>query len=69
MKPGDVVQIAGPRSGFRLDPNVTHLLIGGDETALPAIGSILEALPAGVAVEVFIEIPDEANAPWRAEGG
>lgn len=61
-KPGDVVQIAGPRSGFRLDPGVNHLLIGGDETALPAIGSILEALPAGLAVDAFVEIPDDADA-------
>ena len=61
-KPGDVVQIAGPRSGFRLEPQVTHLLIGGDETALPAIGSILEALPAGLAVDAFIEIPENGDA-------
>ncbi|PDT88541.1 NADPH-dependent ferric siderophore reductase [Bradyrhizobium sp. Y36] len=61
-KPGDVVQIAGPRSGFRIDPRVTHLLIGGDETALPAIGAILEALPAGLAVEAFVEIPEDADA-------
>lgn len=61
-KPGDVVQIAGPRSGFRLGPDVTHLLIGGDETALSAIGAILEALPAGLAVDAFIEIPEDADA-------
>lgn len=61
-KPGDVVQIAGPRSGFRLDPEVTHLLIGGDETALPAIGAILEALPAGIVVDAYIEIPEDADA-------
>lgn len=61
-KPGDVVQIAGPRSGFRLDPDVTHLLIGGDETALPAIGAILEALPAGLAVDVLVEIPEDTDA-------
>lgn len=61
-KPGDVVQIAGPRSGFRLDPEVTHLLIGGDETALPAIGAILEALPVGLTVDVFVEIPADADA-------
>lgn len=60
-KPGDVVQIAGPRSGFRLDPDVTHLLVGGDETALPAIGSILEALPSGLAVDAFVEIPEDAD--------
>jgi len=61
-RPGDVVQIAGPRSGFRLDPEITHLLIGGDETALPAIGAILEALPAGLAVDAFIEIPEDGDA-------
>jgi NADPH-dependent ferric siderophore reductase len=61
-KPGDVIQIAGPRSGFRLDPALSHLLIGGDETALPAIGSILEALPAGLSVDVFVEIPEDADA-------
>lgn len=55
---GDVIQIAGPRCGFRLDPEVEHLLIGGDETALPAIGSILEELPAGLKVTAFIEVPD-----------
>lgn len=61
-KPGDVVQIAGPRSGFRLDPEITRLLIGGDETALPAIGSILEALPPGLAVDVYVEVPEDADA-------
>ncbi|MGF3022106.1 siderophore-interacting protein [Methylobacterium aquaticum] len=61
-KPGDLVQIAGPRSGFRLDPEVTHLLIGGDETALPAIGSILESLPPGLAVDLYVEVPDDADA-------
>jgi len=61
-EPGDVVQIAGPRPGFRLDPQVTHLLIGGDETALPAIGAILEALPRGLSVDVVVEIPEDADA-------
>jgi NADPH-dependent ferric siderophore reductase len=58
---GDVIQIAGPRSGFRLDPEVRHLLIGGDETALPAIGAIVESLPAGLTVDAFIEIPGRAD--------
>lgn len=59
--PGDVVQIAGPRAGFQRDPDVSHLLIGGDETALPAISSILEALPPGLSVEAFVEIPDDGD--------
>lgn len=60
-KLGDTVQIAGPRSGFRLDPMVSHLLMGGDETALPAIGSILEALPEGLSVDVFVAIREDAD--------
>jgi NADPH-dependent ferric siderophore reductase len=58
---GDIVQIAGPRSGFRLHPMTTHLLIGGDETALPAIAGIIETLPPGIAVQAFIEVADPAE--------
>jgi len=57
-KAGDRIDIAGPRSGFRIGEATRHLLIGGDETALPAIRSIVEAIPAGVKVDAFIEIPD-----------
>lgn len=61
-KPGDVVQIAGPRSGFRLESHVSHLLIGGDETALPAIGAILESLPPTMTARAIVEIGSEADA-------
>lgn len=77
---GDVIQLAGPRSGFKLAPEVGHLLIGGDETALPAIGSILEKLPVGLKVTAFIEVPDsrdiqtiitmaDANITWLPRNG
>ncbi|MFD0488496.1 siderophore-interacting protein [Saccharopolyspora spinosporotrichia] len=36
-------------------------LLVGDETALPAIASILEALPSGVRAEVFAEVPDSGD--------
>ena len=55
---GDRIDVAGPRSGFRISEATGHLLIGGDETALPAIRSIIEALPPTVEVDAFIEIPD-----------
>lgn len=58
---GDVVQITGPRSGFLLGPEVPHLLIGGDETALPAIGSILEQLRPDLRVTAYVEIPEKAD--------
>jgi NADPH-dependent ferric siderophore reductase len=57
-KAGDTIEIAGPRAGFRLGKTTNSLLIGGDETALPAIASILASLPAGFVVQAYIEVAD-----------
>ncbi|TFD65656.1 siderophore-interacting protein [Cryobacterium ruanii] len=40
----------------------TELLLAGDETAAPAICSILESLPAGRRTRAFIEVPTQADA-------
>ncbi|WP_105035944.1 siderophore-interacting protein [Cryobacterium aureum] len=40
----------------------TELLLAGDETAAPAICSILESLPAGRRARAFIEVPTQADA-------
>ena len=40
----------------------TELLLVGDETATPAICSILESLPAGSRATAFIEVPSRADA-------
>ena len=56
-KPNDVIEIAGPRAGFRLASSTRHLLLGGDETALPAISSILGVLPENIEADAYIEIP------------
>ncbi|MGX7759444.1 siderophore-interacting protein [Streptomyces angustmyceticus] len=37
------------------------LLLAGDETALPAIGSLLDALPAGARALVCVEVADAAE--------
>ncbi|WP_349904254.1 siderophore-interacting protein [Parafrigoribacterium humi] len=39
-----------------------ELLLAGDETAAPAICSILESLPAGRRARAFIEVPDARDA-------
>jgi NADPH-dependent ferric siderophore reductase len=60
-RPGDKLVVAGPR-GSRLAPEgVDWWLLGGDETALPALARWLEVLPAGVPVHVLIEVsgPDD----------
>lgn len=66
---GDEVVIIGPDSrsidsaiGIDWHPgDATTLLLAGDETAAPAICSILESLPAGRSAQAFIEIPDAAD--------
>src|SRR5690606_28604114 len=37
------------------------LLLAGDETALPAIGAILESLPADARGPAYVEIPEPAD--------
>ncbi|MBO9695354.1 MAG: siderophore-interacting protein [Sphingopyxis sp.] len=60
-RPGDIVQLAGPRAGYRIDPLASAQLLIGDATALPAIAAIVEALPEGVAAHVFAEVADQAE--------
>lgn len=49
----------GPQSGLEWrPPSGAHTyLIAGDETAVPAVSSILESLPAAVRAHVFLEVP------------
>ncbi|MFT4167252.1 MAG: siderophore-interacting protein [Microlunatus sp.] len=58
---GDPAWIAGPKSSALLPRDVDWLLVGGDETALPAIGRLLEELPAGLPARVFVEVADAAH--------
>jgi NADPH-dependent ferric siderophore reductase len=54
--PGDVIEFAGPKRGFHADPAAPWTLLVGDETALPAIFAILEALPESAPAQAFIAI-------------
>ncbi|KAA2311408.1 siderophore-interacting protein [Pseudooceanicola sediminis] len=58
VKPGAQVGVTGPGGGDF--PGGAHLLIGGDETALPAIRRILATSDPGRRGEAFIEIGDAA---------
>jgi NADPH-dependent ferric siderophore reductase len=68
-KVGDRVVVVGPDARTP-DPTVgldwrpggaRHLLLVGDETAAPAICSIVEQLPAGVTAQAFVEVPGNAD--------
>ncbi|MFC5828608.1 siderophore-interacting protein [Nonomuraea insulae] len=67
VRPGDVAVLYGPNAGhevgrqggleFHPPAGTGCVLIAGDETAVPAICSVLECLPADLAGEVFMEVP------------
>jgi NADPH-dependent ferric siderophore reductase len=68
VRPGDIAALYGPDSRhegrhggleFRPPEGTGCVLIAGDETAVPAICSVLERMPAGLAGEVLMEVPGE----------
>ncbi|MFF8915396.1 siderophore-interacting protein [Streptomyces sp. NPDC015032] len=67
---GDVLGMVGPSSMYaRPLPDADWLLLAGDETALPAIGTLLESLPAGGRAVVCAEVADEAEEQVLASPG
>jgi NADPH-dependent ferric siderophore reductase len=58
---GDRIVTVGPSMAYEPQSDADPLVLVGDETALPAMSSILEELPAGARVEVFAEIADAAE--------
>jgi NADPH-dependent ferric siderophore reductase len=62
-RPGDEVAVSGPGRGYRVDPGAPAFLLAGDESAAPALGQVLAALPAGMPVAVHVEVADLAACP------
>ncbi|MFF2190340.1 siderophore-interacting protein [Streptomyces sp. NPDC058155] len=62
--PGDVLGMFGP-SAYFAEPvplgTTDWMLLAGDESALPAIGTIIEALPAGARAVAYVEVWDAAE--------
>ncbi|GAB7193055.1 hypothetical protein NUM3379_37640 [Kineococcus sp. NUM-3379] len=65
-RPGDPVVVLGPTAPgtgrmwgveFAPPPAARSLLLAGDETAVPAVAAILEALPAEAVVTALLEVP------------
>ena len=53
---GDKIALGGPGGRFTASLATPKWWIAGDESALPAIGMLLDALPASAAVDVHLEV-------------
>ncbi len=62
--------VSGPGRGYTVDPDAASYLLAGDETALPAIGQLLAAVPVTTLVRVLVEVahPD-ARLALPVHGG
>src|SRR5699024_6631397 len=68
---GDTISMLGPNrhlvgpdyGGIEFRPvTARNVLLVGDETAVPAVGSILEALPASISGHALLEVPEAGDA-------
>jgi NADPH-dependent ferric siderophore reductase len=55
-EPGHRAALSGPGRGYTVNRDAPAFLLGGDETAIPAISQLLESLPAEASVHVYIEV-------------
>jgi NADPH-dependent ferric siderophore reductase len=64
------VGVSEPGGRYDPDPTADFHVVIGDETALPAVATVLEALPADVPARAFLEVADageEQELPGSAE--
>ncbi|WP_436761539.1 siderophore-interacting protein [Streptosporangium sp. V21-05] len=71
VAPGDRAVVVGPNAAYpgpvggqewAPPAGVEHLLLAGDETAVPAIAAIVESLPGSVRATALLEVPEAADA-------
>ncbi|MFJ6982056.1 MULTISPECIES: SIP domain-containing protein [unclassified Streptomyces] len=60
-QPGDRMHLSGPRTSKAFPVGADWWLVAGDDTALPAIGRLLDALPSDARAQVFIEVAEDAH--------
>jgi NADPH-dependent ferric siderophore reductase len=73
-KPGDVIGLLTDGHEYNEPEGTTSRLVIGDESALPAVGAIVEWLPADADARVLVEVADAAeeqplaNVNWVHRG-
>jgi NADPH-dependent ferric siderophore reductase len=66
VKAGDVAAVTLPGGPYVIDAKADWYLVAGDESALPAIETILEELPAGKPAHVIVEVEAGEERSLRA---
>lgn len=61
--PGDEVAVSGPGRGLTPDPAVHDWVLAGDQSAIPAIMTLLEAIAPTATIRVLIEVDDTDDRP------
>jgi NADPH-dependent ferric siderophore reductase len=61
VAPGDQVAVSGPGRGYQIDQDAREFVIAGDESALPAILTVLAKLPATATARVLAEVADPTD--------
>jgi len=67
---GQPLIVMGPGRGYAVDPAADWYVLAGDAAALPAIETLLEAIPSDTPVSALIEVADAAEIrqlPGRAD--
>lgn len=59
---GQSLLIAGPGRSYSVDPTADWYVLAGDDTAIPAVATIVECLPPAMRVQVLLEVVDETEA-------
>lgn len=57
---GGEAAVSGPGRAYRIDVDAHHYLLMGDETAIPAISQLLEAIPEQATTAAIVEIREPA---------
>jgi NADPH-dependent ferric siderophore reductase len=53
---GSPAAVSGPGRGYTVDPGAATFVLAGDESAIPAIGQLVEALPSTADAIVIVEV-------------
>jgi len=57
---GDPAAVSGPARGYVIDPAAGAFLLAGDETAIPAMAQLVDAIAPDTPIELIAEIGDPA---------